>query len=218
MASIRSGMFHIDTTMLGPKLRSGTDSVVRKVQMRPIHRGAAPPREPSASERLSELLLHLFRTGELHEFVRYNFPDVTPLLPERVSPSDFALAVVDRLGELGKIDRNLFERLARVRPDHRDKIDKVAHLRGLTLAPPSTRAADSSARPLLHERLLALSPAQLDAVMYLAGFVGDRSANETRALRERPRISARELARAFSEGPEAIGRLADAIDLVTTKE
>jgi hypothetical protein len=206
MASIRSGMFHIDAAMLGSTLRSATERVARQ----------PPPRELSANDQLQELLLHLFGTNELYQFVRYNFPEVA--LPDNVSPSSLSLAVVDRLAELGRIDRSLFERLARVRPDHRDEIDEVARVWGEALTPPSARAADLSIASDLHERLLALTSSQREAVMYLAGFAGDGSANEARALRMRPPTSARELlGRARSEGPEALARLADAIELVTAR-
>lgn len=217
MASIRSGMFHIDATMLGAKPLSATAPVTRTAGQQPNDRDDAPPRELSANDRLQELLLDLFETNELYRFVGYNFPEVT--LPDNVSPSDLALAVVHQLGKLGRIDRSLFERLARVRPDHRDEIDDVARLWGYKVMSATERGADSSVSFDLHERLLALTPSQQEAVIYLAGFAGDDSANTTRSLRKRPPTSTRELlGRAQSEGPEALARLADAIDLVTARE
>jgi hypothetical protein len=95
----------------------------------------------------------------------------------------------------------------------------VARLYGHNVMTATERGGDSSVSFDLHERLLALTPSQRDAVMYLAGFAGDDSANTTRSLRKRPPTSARELlGRAQSEGPEALARLADAIEIVTARE
>lgn len=213
MASIRSGMFNIDASRTRHVQEDEVDFDVALQQ----EAMETPAREVDANDRLRELLLVLFRTSELYRFVRYNFPELT--LPERVSPSDVALAVVNQLGERGWIGRNLLERLARVRPDHRDEIDDVAQLCSVTLGSPAEQGAGSSVTSDLHEGLLALTPGQRDAVMYLARLFGDDSANTTRTARERPRTSARALfARAHSEGPEALARLADAIDLVTERD
>jgi hypothetical protein len=225
MASIRSGMFHIDATMLPAELERAIAPVTGRTVKQQIPRAAMARDEAlelaphEVDGRLHELLLNLFRTHDLHRFVRYNFPDVALSLPESMAPSDFALAVVDRLGELGRIDRSLFERLARERPQRRDEIGEVAKTWGYALAPPATRGGSLSAPSDLHERLLELTPSEREQVMYLAGFAGDDSSDTVQALRERPPTSARELlARARSEGPEALARLADAIDIVTARE
>jgi hypothetical protein len=217
MASIRSGLFHIDAALLPAQ------PIRRDVALRlrtPGVRGDLGPELPrSAKHRLHALLLDLFQTSELLRFLHFNFPDVASTLPTSSSPSELALALVDQLESLGRIDRSLFERLARERPHRKDEIAEVASACGHALASPVMRGTKHGAPSDLHERLLALTPGQQEQVMYLAQFAGDDSASTTRALREHRSTSARELlARARSEGPEALARLADAIDVVTARD
>lgn len=247
VASIRSGIFALERMPEPADEGYGVDSLLNwypahLVQEAALRRLAADPRlsdaarddlcgdlHRSAEERywlrnsngahlaVLELLLGLFSADELRRFASVYFG--LDIVEQHVAFADSTDNLAEQVLSVITVDRSFFELLVRERSHRYREIAHVASQWGYELLPlKPQRAALSPAE--LREALLLLSREQLEQVVLMAGLAGQPLPTRSGILDTRllSRASVRSiLARAESDGSEALRRLSQALEIVASR-